>query len=295
MRDELEVPLNQIGYVVGVNSDYPARLREMLSAAAITYQLANSSIDHVRRTYLKGMTYEDDPGGAARIDRTIRKECTLVGEAVGEFLRQYPRVLGREPLVGEWAGDLAFLRIAYSIERAFAEADKGALYESVVISRMALEQCCWAWAVRNLDEVEDIARLSVGHCVTLAKRDFPQVGRLYGWMSRHAHWNHSAHLKAITTMNGRSAVLLSSSWFKALAYCLLIVLSDAYREMVGSIVFSLRQRAFNSVRSEWSGTLSGFKPRRWMGRLRRRLSDSEDAVELYEIFTLSRPSGVARS
>jgi hypothetical protein len=286
MRNELESPLNQMDYVIGVNQDYPARLREMLSAAAITYQLSNSSIDHVRRTYLKDLSYEEDPGGDKRLDRTIRQQCLGLVEAANLVLRQYPGPLGREPLLGEWIGDMTLSRVGYSIERAFAEADKGALYEAAAIARMAMEQCCWAHSVRALDSVDEIAGRPVGHCVTLAKKDFQSVGRLYGWMSRHAHWDRSAQFKAIASEGDYSAVRLASSRFKAVSYCLLIVLTHLYGQIVDDVLRPHRSRSLSAVREQWKAEFKKFRPSRWVRVISRRLHDSEDASELADILAL---------
>jgi hypothetical protein len=286
LREEFEVPLNQMGIVVGVNLDYPAAFREMLSAAAITYQLQNKSIDNVRRTYLKDMHYEEDPGGDKRLDRAIRSECAAVAEAVGDFLRAYPPLMSREPLVGEWIADLTILRVGYSIERAFAEADKGALYESVTISRMALEQCCWAYAVAKLDDVEQIRALSVGRCVSLAKADFPNVARFYGWLSSHAHWNHRAHVKALVNENDRSAIMLASNEFKALAYCALLIVTTYYRDMVDYRVRSMKSRSLTAVRSHWRTARRRFQPRKWLSRIGRQIPGARDVTD--PVATLSR-------
>jgi hypothetical protein len=283
MREELEVPVNRMGFVIGVNKDYPARLREMVSAAAITYQLQNSSIDRVRKTYLKDVSYEEDEGGELRLDRHCKRCCKTLFAAADEFLRTYPPLLRREPMVGEWIGDLTLVRAEYSLERAFAEADKGALYECVAIARMILEQLCWVYCVRSLDDVDVIAKKSSTRCVGETTRDFPIVGRLYGWMSDHAHWAYSAHLKAITSIEEQSAAMFASSQFKAIAYAMLMVLSEVYLRIIDSIAKFHRVRALTATRMAWSAAVRQFKPQMLLTQTARASDNSADVASLREI------------
>ncbi|MER8481531.1 hypothetical protein [Mesorhizobium sp. M1322] len=283
MRDELEVPVNRKGFVIGVNKDYPARLREMVSAAALTYQLQNSSIDYVRRTYFKGISYDEDTGGELRIDRNCKHSCDTLYAAADVFLKTYPSFLRREPTVGEWIGDLTLVRVEYSFERAFAEADKGALYECVAIGRMILEQVCWVYCVRSLNDVDAIALKSATKSVGEASRVFPIVGRLYGWLSDHAHWAYSAHLKAITHKEDQSAAMLALSQFKAIAYAMLLALSEVYLRIVDSIAKSHRNRTLTATRSVWFEAARQFKPQLLLTQIVRLSDKSTDVVSLRKI------------
>lgn len=283
MREELEVPVNQMGFVIGVKKDYPARLREMISAAAITYQLQNSSIDHVRKTYLKSMSYEEDEGGSQRFDRDCRRHCQSLIDSADKFLKAYPAPLKREPTVGEWIGDLTLVRVNYSFERAFAEADKGALYESVAIGRMILEQVCWAYCIRPYDEVDSVVKKSVTRCVGEASRSFPAIGRLYGWMSGHAHWAYSAHLKVITRKDEQAGAVFASSFFKAISYAMLVALVDIYRRIVNSFAQRHKIRTLSAIRAEWSKGARAFKPEALLLRINQLTGGSPDVSSLLGI------------
>ncbi|WP_136618079.1 MULTISPECIES: hypothetical protein [Mesorhizobium] len=283
MRYELEVPVNQTGFIVGVRKDYPARLREMISAAIVTYHLQNSSIDYVRRTYLKGLSYEEDAGGQFRIDRQCKQSFLKMVAASGAFLKEYPSLAARDPTIGEWIGDLTLVRVEYSFERAFAEADKGALYECVAISRMILEQLCWVYCVRLLDDVDAVASKNATKCVGEAGRVFPIIGRLYGWLSDHAHWAYSAHLKVITQKEDQSAAMLASSQFKAIAYAMLLVLAEVYLRVIDSIARSNRKRALTATRKNWLEAASQFKPQPLLTQIVRLSDKSADVVSLRKI------------
>lgn len=283
MREELEVPVNRMGFVIGVNRNYPARLREMISAAAITYQLQNQSIDHVRRTYLKDLAYEEDEGGELRFDRGCKTACLTCVLAAHQYLKAYPSLVNREPLIGEWISDLTLVRVQYSFERGFAEADKGALFEAIAIGRMLLEQICWVHCVRSLDDVKLIERKSATRSVGEVNLKFPIVGRLYGWLSDHAHWAYSAHLKAITEKDDQSAAMFSSCMFKAIAYAMLITLTDVYRAVVRTIVRSNRSKSLSAANSEWNSAERSFMPRMLLRKIFYLADKSEDVFRLMEI------------
>jgi hypothetical protein len=283
MPTELEVAVNRMAYVIGVNKDYPAKLREMISAAAITYQLQNKSIDNVRRTYLADVKYEEDPGGDRRVDRILRGESLALVNASVEFLRQYPTAISRQPTMGEWIGDLTLLRVSYSFERAYAEADKGALYESVAIARMILEQIAWAYAVRDLDDVEQIRKKGTTRAIGEVARKFPVVGRLYGWMSNHAHWGYDAHVKVITHRDDFAGAIFASSEFKAVAYSMLLVLTDIHKKIFDSIVIGYPQKALREPRKHWKVYFKKFKPITLMRRVRKTLGSDADINALSDM------------
>jgi hypothetical protein len=255
----------------------------MISAAAITYQLQNNSIDHVRKTYLKDLSYVEDEGGNIRFDRPCRRSCADVNSAANRFLKTYPNLLGRRPSMGEWIGDLTLIRVGYSFERAFAEADKGALFESVAISRMILEQICWAYSIRTLDKVEHIRRKSATRSVGEVSRVFLIAGRFYGWLSDHAHWAYSAHVKAITFKDEYSGAMFASSLFKAIAYAMLLVLCEVYLRVFDSISNNYQSKELSSVRKEWSIAARQFKPEAGVEKIARLSDSSPDVLSLLRI------------
>jgi hypothetical protein len=271
MRKDFEVPVNNTAFEVGVDHDYPATLREMISAATVTYYLQNKSIDNVRRTYLKDMNYEEDPGGHSRLDRSFRKACERQVERIGEMLRTYPEILDRAPTVGEWIGDLTLIRASYSFERAFAEADKGALFEAVAIARMILEQLAWVYVIRNFDDVDKVRKTQTTKCIGSLSKKFSDVGKLYGWMSNHVHWDYEAHIKVVTNDGTFDGALSATSEFKAIAYAMLIAL--AY----------LLLNVFNSLMSEYSELAAAGLPS--TGLIKE--SDFDPIVMISSIYDLS--------
>lgn len=285
MREELEIHVNQTGFPVGVNSNYPARLREMVSAATITFFLQNNSIDHVRKTYLKDVKYEEDPGGNARFDRKFRHLCLSDLSAAIELLKAYPALLDRPARVGEWIADLTLVRSAYSLERAFAEADKGALFEAVAIGRMMLEQISWSLAVRAMDDVAEIKGTKVTKAITQSSRSVPSIGRLYGWMSDHVHWEYSAHLKAITSRDDQAAALFASSEFKAIAYSMLIALTQIAVDVVDMTLEQYQELHSFAKFQKWKGRGRELDPQQMIAEILQLLGESADVEAILDIIT----------
>lgn len=228
---EYESTLNRCAYQVGIDDDYPAELRERLSAAAVSYEAQLSSIDYTRKKYLQ-KSYEEDPLGAYRSDRRIRHSCLVRIGALRRGLAEFRGAVTADSTIGEYLCDVSFHRVGYSVQRAFAEADKGALYESLVIVRMALEQVCWAVAIRGSNDPDTIRSTSATKSITPIAKRYAKVGRLNGWLSDHAHWAYDAHIKA--AFDGDGMVLFANSAFKACAYAALIMFCDLYEKIAAT-------------------------------------------------------------
>ncbi len=235
MQKDFEGPVNNAAYQVGVDKSYPSRLRKMISASILTYQLNNKSVDYVLRKYLNDKDYEEK--SPDRLDKEFRSACLEQVSLFQAALKIYPPFTQREPRVGEWVGDLTAIRMGYSLQRAFGEADKGALFEAVAIARMILEQLAWAAAVRGIDDASKVQQLAATKSIGLLNANFPIAGRLYGWMSNHAHWGYDAHYKVITSKDGFSGAWLFNTEFKAIAYAMLIALTLVISQ-VGAVMLN---------------------------------------------------------
>lgn len=291
MQKDFEVSVNNVPYEIGVDKNYPAALREMVSAAAVTYYLQNKSIDNVRRTYLKDVKYEEDPGGDARLDRSYRKICLSQIDRLTSAVRDYPSVLTRQPTVGEWIGDLTLIRIPYSFQRAFAEADKGALFEAVAVARMALEQLAWTYAVRKLDDVNKVKAVSATKSVGLLSKEFAEVGRLYGWMSNHVHWEYDAHVKVVTTDGTFHGAFFANSEFKAISYAMLTALTFIVFKVFAAIISSYPELEEVVRTRGWLGQEAEFEPLSMISRIYSLSESSPDVMTILNIVKVAIPDG----
>ena len=219
--EDFEADLNQGFWPIGINLDYPVELREKLTAASVAVALQYKSIDYVQKKY--GGQYDYDPGGAYRRDRDIRTKSIGLLTSITDGIQVFRSNIPDEGTIGEHLSDMTFGRIPYSLSRAFAEADKGAIFESTVIARMIIEQLCWALKIRGSDDPDEISSTSATKSITQIAKCFPTLGRLYGWLSKHAHWSFDAHIKAAFDSPGM--IMMASSQFKSCAYVVLGVLA----------------------------------------------------------------------
>lgn len=264
----------------------------MISAAIVTYSLRNKSIDHVRRTYLKDIRYEEDPGAESRLDRGYKRACFSRLTAIQAAINSYPPLLGREPTVGEWIGDLTLIRADYSFRRAFAEADKGALFEAVAIARMILEQLAWVYVIRGIDDAEKVQKTQTTKCMGITAAKFRTVGRLYGWMSDHVHWGYNAHAKVITSNDdGYSGAWLATPQFKATAYAMLIALTAIAYELVIALLGNYPELIESKVLKDWLVESDDFSPVSMVERIYELSDESEDINTILEIVKVATNDG----
>jgi hypothetical protein len=121
-------------------------------------------------------------------------------------------------------------------------ANRGALFEPLTIARMLLEQLAWAAAVTKEPIDERIVDIKAQKCVATLKGLVPLAGRLYGWLSEHAHWEFDAHRKSFELDDDGIVHIYASRRFKAASLAVSLALSTVYIVFVESLVASNRDR-----------------------------------------------------
>jgi hypothetical protein len=226
MRD-FDILLNQ-SWPVGIESDYPSELRTRLSAASISYQMGNKSIDRVVERYFKDLTYEQSSTDRLdkRIARFLKKELSQLDRTLGELA---PEKAALGQMVSKWT----FMRLPFSFDFAITCAQRGALFECLAIVRMILEQMAWSLDIRLLDDFNEITSRRASQSIRAIKSIHPAAGLFYGWLSDHAHWAYGAHIKAFESTDETIGMRLASSLYKAQALGAILVLfiisQQAYR------------------------------------------------------------------
>ncbi|NET91653.1 MAG: hypothetical protein F6K45_26960, partial [Kamptonema sp. SIO1D9] len=215
---------------IGIDEDYPEDLKIRIGAAAASYFKGDKNIDYTLRTIRKmRQTESNKPFNSNRLDRVIRRSCLSSIRAVSQSVQEAIPNTEHENVMGKYVFDITLSRIPYSADRAFAEADKGALFECLAISRMILEKVCWAVRIRNLEDAQEITAQKAQSAISAVKGVSPLSGRLYGWLSKHAHWHYDAHIKTIQEVEGY--VLHASRTFKLCSYLGLICLTRSILEI----------------------------------------------------------------
>lgn len=151
-------------------------------AAAQTVQLRNVSVDHVLRTYNQAShvaATEDAFLGPVRDALRDVKQST---RAAFEIMHHIHKPAHPGATVS-WA---ALYRLQSTIRCICFATVHGFHFESSALQRLMLEQLAWVSAVRSISDVSyfDVEPQA---CLSSLKELFPDVGRVYGRLSRKAH------------------------------------------------------------------------------------------------------------
>lgn len=226
LRD-FDILLNQ-SWPVGVDSDYPSELRTRLSAASISFQMGNKSVDNVVKRYLKDLTYEQ-----SSTDRLDKRIARFLKEELSRLDRTLAELAPGKPALGQMVSKWTFMRLPFSFDLAITCAQRGALFECLAIVRMILEQMAWSLDIRLLNDFNEITSRQASQSIRAIKSIHPAAGSFYGWLSDHAHWAYVAHIKAFEFTNETIGMRLASSLYKAQALGAILVLfaisQQAYR------------------------------------------------------------------
>lgn len=217
LRD-FDVLLNQ-GVPVGIDSDYPSELRVRLTAASLSFQMGNKSIDYVAKRYLSDLVYSVTPRDRLdkRIAALLKQQLTQLDKVLGTLAPE-TSVLGQ--MVSKWT----LMRVPFSFDFAITCAQRGALFECLAIVRMVLEQVAWSLDIRHLDDFDEIISREATQSIRVIRSIHPAAGPFYGWLSDHAHWNYDAHIKAFEAGVGTIVMRLADSLYKAQALSAILVL-----------------------------------------------------------------------
>jgi hypothetical protein len=235
---DFENLLNHAAWPVGVPSDLPEELWKRLCAASVSYEACNESVDYHKKRYLKEHTYVSGPHN--RLDRSIQN-AVLDGirkrnDAIADNNRtSNNRTSETSAPIGRVIGDCTLARTHFSVSCAFSCANKGALFESLVITRMNIEQLAWICAIAKFDTAEEVIAQTSTKSLSSLKVLYPSSGEFYGWLSSHAHWKFEAHLKAFDFSSEEIATLLATREFKLVAFAALVVFYDVFLKALETI------------------------------------------------------------
>jgi hypothetical protein len=218
--EDYDFEFKKRGYPIGLKSTYPEELVQRVSAARLSYLLRLKSVDYTLKQYLNEVKYEMGDGSRLdlRVSATLKHRTELLSALISR-LSERPNKSNGEA-IGEWT----LLRVPFATKILLSCANRGALFESVAIARMLIEQVAWATKVNGLDDILEIQNTSATKAVAHLKTLCPSAGRLYGWLSSHAHWTYEGHVKAMEFDEHRMIALFATSKFKRKALALSLVM-----------------------------------------------------------------------
>jgi hypothetical protein len=260
---------------IGLRSTCPSELKRRIAAASASFFAGNRSMDHTYKRYLAHLNYDEGDGSRldVRIESEIERKLSLFSDVLVEITALEPKRLGE--VVAEWT----MLRLPLSMKFLVGCAHKGAFFECAAIARTLLEQIAWACAVCPLDQADKIRSVSATKAITHLGRINSAAGRLYGWLTAHAHWQYEAHIKAWSldgdNGNVRLATTFASSEFKARSLALVATL----------LVIGIS--ALAAVRAQEVTRLLSLKSRRPAGEIRPLAEQRPAAKDVKKLFNHS--------
>ncbi|HEY9211301.1 MAG TPA: hypothetical protein VIQ29_00445 [Ancylobacter sp.] len=230
--DEYDFYFENMPWPIGLKSTHPTELKKRVAVAGISVVLGARSMDSIYKKYSKIFDYEEPNENRIdlQIQEFVRKKMDLVSDSV---LRSSEREGTKfSAILAEWT----LFRTPFSMQLAFYCANRGSLFESSAVSRSILEQVAWASYILSVDEGVEIPDVSATWCVGNLRKDVPAAGRLYGWMSNHAHWAFNAHRKAFTVDDGKLGHLFASCLFKAQSIAVILILIHILQKVCLKVV-----------------------------------------------------------
>jgi hypothetical protein len=200
----------------------PNSLKRKIAAAIQAEFLGLKSVDGALRTY--GINY--DVPNNYRLDRRIKY---FVEKRMAGFDGIVHSVSLEPTITPNTAASLLTLsRASFSFRYLSYCGQCGALFESLALARLMLEQLAWSFAVAKSMDSHAPINISATRSIHVLKKELLYVGRFYGWLSAHSHWEYTAHKKAVISRNGKVGHQFASSYYKAIIFAAMVMLVYAY-------------------------------------------------------------------
>jgi hypothetical protein len=174
----------------------------------------------------------------------FNEEKSSLGESVSDYLRDSVLILAEEfkkiqtvdtVLFGVFGAKFTLVRAPYVINTARMLANRGQLLEVLPLLRLCLEMICWANTSFYIQDEDKIVALKAQNCFSNLKLVYPSVGKVYGYLSKYAHWGHMIHGEFLDFSEEKVGVLMASARYRAIALALCLVILDIFVEVARGI------------------------------------------------------------
>jgi hypothetical protein len=81
----------------------------------------------------------------------------------------------------------ALWRLQTSLYSALILLRQSFFYETIAVIRIIFEQISWVYSIYSLKDLKDIMEVSPTRSISKIKGIFPSAGKIYGFLSEHAH------------------------------------------------------------------------------------------------------------
>jgi hypothetical protein len=185
-------------------------LRENVGAALVASTLHLKSLDYAKRRYC------EPENGEADLDPVAESYLAAYHSAksyVTRLLEKLETEGHPDPTVGVFGASLALARLPPSFFCAHLLYRLGHHYEGHAVSRLILEQIAWAYAAHKFDDRNAVAKIETTRAISHLKHFDPDVGPLYGFLSKKTHIDYSSHGEFLHAERGKIAVAHSQPRF----------------------------------------------------------------------------------
>lgn len=217
-------------FPVGLRSDYPAELKKRISAALTSYFLQLKSVDYTRRNYIDEDLYEKEDASLGDIVSVyLKASCDILTYE----LKKLHTVNAHSP--GIIGAEITLYKISSSLNISITLSDRGYLLEVLPILRLSLEMISWAYQVFDMDDESKIKKLQAQNCIHKLKKIHREYGRIYGYLSDFAHWNHRIQEKFLFLGEENAGVILVSSKYRAISLGLCFAILDVLVSVIKAL------------------------------------------------------------
>jgi hypothetical protein len=265
-----------VGLPVGMQRSSPPEFRRRVLASLVSYQLGLRSIDYASKRYVGGETYDEDE--------------ILLGDEISHYLRNSATCLEKELknlhtseglTTGIFGAEITLYRIPFALDSARMLSNRGLLLEVLPILRLCVEMMSWAHVAFYMGDKEEVTALRAQSCISQLKESYKSAGKLYGYLSRFAHWGHVVHKHFLDFDEEHVGVLKASTRYRAMTLALCLIVLDVFVEVIRKIY---GQRS-DCLVLQIQGTVDQGETRRTYQHLSR-IADMSGLSDLQEIKSL---------
>lgn len=203
--------------------------RRRFLAASISMNLRLSSMDYALRMYA---------GDAidVKVEDLDYDQLIKVLRELVTFLNNYKEcncTQGDKDIMGIIAAEAALNRCRATFYSIFCLIGRGYFIEALILCRHIIEQCSWAYAVKDMRDIKQIE--NENPTKTINKCFYPNTGKLYGDLSDFVHLPAKKRSDYYRIRNGKAITLLRSNKHMLRYIPLVILTLDLYICTIESI------------------------------------------------------------
>ncbi|MBL8549518.1 MAG: hypothetical protein JNJ73_06005 [Hyphomonadaceae bacterium] len=151
-------------------------------------------LDYALKHYVLNEEEEEEPERSKDppLDQAFEKTLIAAHAAV-EAERHGKSAIAERPFI-EFLCEFSLLKAMQTLDSAHTLAHQGRLFEASVLTRSAIEKLAYSAAMTKAEVSQAPLELTTRHAITLVRTDLPAIPRLYGLLSKFAHWQREVHL-----------------------------------------------------------------------------------------------------